>query len=100
MELQEELLNVWNTQTCRVLMITHDIGEALFLADRLVRMTNAPSASIGEILSIDFIRLRSREEIMKDSAVRRCATRRAIASTTTSLTTGDEKARGHPEPVG
>jgi len=65
-ELQEELLQIWNTQKCTVLMITHDIDEALFLADRLVMMTNGPAASIGEILSIDFARPRSREEIMED----------------------------------
>ena len=43
-ELQEELLQIWNTQKCTVLMITHDIDEALFLADRLVMMTNGPAA--------------------------------------------------------
>jgi bicarbonate transport system ATP-binding protein len=65
-ELQEELLSIWNTQKCTVLMITHDIDEALFLADRLVMMTNGPSAGIGEVLSIDFPRPRSREDIMED----------------------------------
>jgi bicarbonate transport system ATP-binding protein len=65
-ELQEELLKIWNTQKCTVLMITHDIDEALFLADRLVMMTNGPAAGIGEILNIDFPRPRSREDIMED----------------------------------
>ena len=65
-ELQEELLKIWNTQKCTVLMITHDIDEALFLADRLVMMTNGPSAGIGEVLSIDFPRPRDREVIMED----------------------------------
>ncbi|MFY8150033.1 MAG: nitrate ABC transporter ATP-binding protein [Prochlorococcaceae cyanobacterium] len=65
-ELQEELLQIWNTQKCTVLMITHDIDEALFLADRLVMMTNGPSAKIGEILDITFPRPRNREEIMED----------------------------------
>ena len=65
-ELQEELLSIWNTQKCTVLMITHDIDEALFLADRLVMMTNGPAAGIGEVLTIDFPRPRSREEIMED----------------------------------
>jgi len=65
-ELQEELLQIWNTQKCTVLMITHDIDEALFLADRLVMMTNGPAAGIGEVLSIDFPRPRSREDIMED----------------------------------
>ena len=65
-ELQEELLQIWNTQKCTVLMITHDIDEALFLADRIVMMTNGPSASIGEILGVDFPRPRNREDIMED----------------------------------
>ena len=65
-ELQEELLKIWNTQKCTVLMITHDIDEALFLADRLVMMTNGPAAGIGEILDINFTRPRSREDIMED----------------------------------
>ena len=65
-ELQEELLKIWNTQKCTVLMITHDIDEALFLADRLVMMTNGPAAGIGDVLNIDFPRPRNREDIMED----------------------------------
>lgn len=65
-ELQEQLLQIWNTQKCTVLMITHDIDEALFLADRLLMMTNGPAATIGEVLKIDFARPRNREEIMED----------------------------------
>jgi ABC-type nitrate/sulfonate/bicarbonate transport system, ATPase component len=49
-----------------VLMITHDIDEALFLADRLVMMTNGPAATIGEILTIPFDRPRNRERILED----------------------------------
>jgi bicarbonate transport system ATP-binding protein len=65
-ELQEELLKIWNEHRCTVLMITHDIDEALFLADRLVMMTNGPSANIGEILTIPFPRPRDRARIMED----------------------------------
>lgn len=65
-ELQEELLTIWNEHRCTVLMITHDIDEALFLADRLVMMTNGPAANIGEILTIPFARPRNRELIMED----------------------------------
>jgi bicarbonate transport system ATP-binding protein len=65
-ELQEELLKIWNDHRCTVLMITHDIDEALFLADRLVMMTNGPSATIGEVLDIPFERPRDREQIMED----------------------------------
>ena len=64
-ELQEELLKIWNEHRCTVLMITHDIDEALFLADRLVMMTNGPAAGIGEIMNIDFPRPRDRDRIME-----------------------------------
>jgi nitrate ABC transporter ATP-binding subunit len=65
-ELQEELLKIWRDNNLTVLMITHDIDEALFLADRLVMMTNGPSAKIGEILEIPFTRPRNRGQIMDD----------------------------------
>ncbi|PZO61293.1 MAG: bacitracin ABC transporter ATP-binding protein [Phormidesmis priestleyi] len=65
-EMQEELLKIWINHRTTVLMITHDIDEALFLADRLVMMTNGPSAHIGEILEIPFARPRKRTEVMKD----------------------------------
>ncbi len=65
-ELQEELLKIWRGNRVTVLMITHDIDEALFLADRLVMMTNGPAAKIGEILDIPFSRPRDRAQIMED----------------------------------
>ena len=65
-ELQEELLQIWRDHQVTVLMITHDIDEALFLADRLVMMTNGPSATIGEVLDIPFTRPRNRARIMED----------------------------------
>ncbi len=65
-ELQEELLKIWTDNQVTVLMITHDIDEALFLADRLVMMTNGPSATIGEVLEIPFSRPRDRARLMED----------------------------------
>jgi nitrate ABC transporter ATP-binding subunit len=65
-ELQEELLTIWRDNQVTVLMITHDIDEALFLADRLVMMTNGPAAKIGEVLNIPFSRPRDRTRIMED----------------------------------
>ena len=64
-ELQEELLKIWNHSRSTVLMITHDIDEALFLADKLVMMTNGPSAAIGEVLESPFKRPRDRARIME-----------------------------------
>jgi bicarbonate transport system ATP-binding protein len=66
-ELQEELLKIWQEHQVTVLMITHDIDEALFLADRLVMMTNGPHAKIGEVLDIPLARPRDRVKIMEDS---------------------------------
>ncbi len=64
-ELQEELLKIWGQNRCTVLMITHDIDEALFLADKLVMMTNGPAANIGEVLTIPFSRPRDRSRMME-----------------------------------
>ena len=65
-ELQEELLQIWREHRVTVMMITHDIDEALFLADRIVMMTNGPAAKIGEIMDVPFPRPRNRTQIMED----------------------------------
>ncbi len=65
-ELQEELLKIWEKHKVTVLMITHDIDEALFLADRVVMMTNGPAAKIGEIMTVPFARPRERVQMMED----------------------------------
>ena len=46
-----------------VIMITHDVDEAVLLSDRIVMMTNGPAATIGEILEIDLPRPRNRVEL-------------------------------------
>ena len=65
-ELQEELLKIWTEHRVTVLMITHDIDEALFLSDRTIMMTNGPSATIGEVLEVPFPRPRQRARIIED----------------------------------
>jgi bicarbonate transport system ATP-binding protein/nitrate/nitrite transport system ATP-binding protein len=65
-ELQEELLQIWRDNQVTVIMITHDIDEALFLADRVVMMTNGPAAKIGEVMRVPFSRPRNRTQIMED----------------------------------
>jgi nitrate ABC transporter ATP-binding subunit len=65
-ELQDELLKIWQDHRCTVLMVTHDIDEALYLCDRLVMMTNGPSAKIGEVLDIPFKRPRDRARLLED----------------------------------
>ncbi len=64
MELQDELMSLWEAKRKTVLMVTHDVDEALLLADRIVLMTSGPPATIGEILSIPFPRPRRREQIL------------------------------------
>ena len=49
-----------------VLMVTHDVDEALLLADRIVMMTNGPAATVGEILTVPFTRPRDRFETLDD----------------------------------
>jgi nitrate/nitrite transport system ATP-binding protein len=66
MELQDELMRLWETQRKTVLMVTHDVDEALLLADRIVLMTNGPAATVGEILTVPFARPRERLSIIDD----------------------------------
>jgi nitrate/nitrite transport system ATP-binding protein len=63
-ELQDTLLRVWEQQRRIVVMVTHDIDEALYLADRLILMTDGPEARVGETLRVPFPRPRIRSEIL------------------------------------
>lgn len=65
-ELQEELLAIWREHKVTALMITHEIDEALFLADRIVMMSNGPAANIAEIIEVPFARPRNRKAIADD----------------------------------
>lgn len=65
-ELQQVLLDLWNRERLTAMMITHDVDEAIYLADRVVMMTNGPAARVGEIVKIDFKRPRDRREMMAD----------------------------------
>jgi ABC-type sulfate/molybdate transport systems ATPase subunit len=66
MELQDELMRLWETERKTVLMVTHDVDEALLLADRIVLMTNGPAATVGDILTVPFSRPRERLTIVDD----------------------------------
>jgi len=65
-ELQDELVKIWEEHRITIMMITHDIDEALFLADRIVMMTNGPAAKIGEIMDVHFPHPRKRSQMMED----------------------------------
>lgn len=64
--LQDELLQIVAATGTTVLMVTHDVDEAVLLSDRIVMMTNGPAAMIGEILDIDLPRPRNRLELAED----------------------------------
>ena len=65
--LQDSLMEIQRTLNNTVIMITHDVDEAVLLSDRIVMMTNGPSATIGEILEIDLARPRNRLELADDA---------------------------------
>lgn len=64
-ELQDILIDIWNKEKITAVMITHDVDEAIFLADRVLMMTSGPRARIGDILSIDFERPRTRKTVLE-----------------------------------
>jgi nitrate/nitrite transport system ATP-binding protein len=66
LELQDQLVELWEATRRTVIMVTHDVDEALLLADRIVLMTNGPAATIGRIIDVPFVRPRRREVILAD----------------------------------
>ena len=65
--LQDSLMEIQRTLNNTVIMITHDVDEAVLLSDRIVMMTNGPNATIGEILEIDLPRPRNRLQLADDA---------------------------------
>ena len=63
--IQEELIQMWNTTRNTVFMVTHDVDEAILLSDRIMLMTNGPSARIAEIVDVTIPRPRSRASIIE-----------------------------------
>jgi nitrate/nitrite transport system ATP-binding protein len=66
-KLQDELLQIVATTHSTVVMVTHDVDEAVLLSDRIVMMTNGPAATIGEVLHIDLPRPRERVALAEDA---------------------------------
>lgn len=64
-ELQEVLMEVWERTHVTAIIVTHDVDEAILLADRVVMMTNGPHAKIGKIQDIDLPRPRSRKALLE-----------------------------------
>lgn len=64
-ELQEVLMEVWSRTKVTAICVTHDVDEAILLADRVVMMTNGPQATIGKITHVDLPRPRSRKALLE-----------------------------------
>jgi len=69
--LQDSLMEIQRDLKNTVIMITHDVDEAVLLSDRIVMMTNGPSATIGEILNVNLERPRHRLELANDTEYNR-----------------------------
>lgn len=65
-KIQRQVLDIWEHHPQAVMMITHDVDEAIYMSDRIILMTNGPSATIGEILTVPFSHPRDRAA-MRDS---------------------------------
>ena len=65
-KLQDELLAIVQKTRSTVVMVTHDVDEAVLLSDKIVMMTNGPAATIGEVLSVNLPRPRNRVELAED----------------------------------
>ncbi len=66
--LQEQVLAIWEAHRITVMMVTHDVEEALLLSDRVVMMANGPRATVGEIMQVDLPRPRTRAEAINHPA--------------------------------
>ncbi len=64
-ELQEVLMEVWSRTKVTAICVTHDVDEAILLADRVVMMTNGPQATIGQITRVDLPRPRTRKALLE-----------------------------------
>jgi nitrate/nitrite transport system ATP-binding protein len=63
-DLQDVLVETWNRTKVTAIMVTHDVDEAILLADRVVMMTNGPRATIGKVLKVDLPRPRDRKALL------------------------------------
>ncbi|MEN7341895.1 MAG: ABC transporter ATP-binding protein [Pseudomonadota bacterium] len=70
--LQDSLMEIKASLNNTVIMVTHDVDEAVLLSDRIVMMTNGPEATVGEILEVDLPRPRDRLSMVDDPEYARC----------------------------
>ncbi|MFM7470196.1 MAG: nitrate ABC transporter ATP-binding protein [Nodosilinea sp. LVE1205-7] len=62
-KLQQQVIDIWEDHRQAVMMITHDVDEAIFMSDRVVMMTNGPNATIGQVLDVPLPRPRDRHAL-------------------------------------
>jgi nitrate/nitrite transport system ATP-binding protein len=74
-ELQDILLRVWEESDKTLIMVTHDVDEALYLADRLILMTDGPEATVGDSFAVPFPRPRRRASVLAHAEYHRCRRR-------------------------
>ncbi len=65
--LQDTVMHIQQELNTTIVMITHDVDEAVLLSDRVLMMTNGPAATVGEILAVDLPRPRHRVQLADDS---------------------------------
>jgi nitrate/nitrite transport system ATP-binding protein len=70
--LQDQVMEIQQRLNNTILMITHDVDEAVLLSDRIVMLTNGPRAKIGEILSVPLERPRARLDLVNDPRYLHC----------------------------
>jgi len=71
-KLQDELLDIVARTRSTVVMVTHDVDEAVLLSDKIVMLTNGPGATIGEVLHVDLPRPRERLALAEDARYAHC----------------------------
>ncbi|WP_300653120.1 ABC transporter ATP-binding protein [Hydrogenophaga sp.] len=71
-KLQDELLDIVARTHSTVVMVTHDVDEAVLLSDRIVMLTNGPAATIGEVLTVDLPRPRNRVALADEPKYQQC----------------------------
>jgi nitrate/nitrite transport system ATP-binding protein len=75
LDLQDTLLEVWEKLKTIVVMVTHDVDEALYLSDRLLLMTDGPEAHVGDVLKVPFARPRRRADVLEHVEYYSCRSR-------------------------
>ena len=97
--IQEELLKIWNETHQTVFMITHDVDEAILLADRVLLMTNGPRANVAESVKINLPRPRERATIIEHPGYYKIRNHLVNFLVKRSSELANEAGNGHGQPI-